>query len=58
VAPADQTSAARFAVRDGFQLIRRHPLPAAVTSARPVASCADRLTPFGPGHQLLVHHAT
>jgi len=40
--------AARFAVRDGFHLVRRYPLPAEVTSAALVAWCADRLAPFAP----------
>ena len=49
--------AARFAVRDGFHLVRRHPRPAAVTSPRLVAWCADRLAPFAPVHLWLVRHA-
>jgi uncharacterized protein (TIGR02453 family) len=50
--------AARFAVRDGFQIVRRFHRPAAVHSARLVSWCADRLTPFGPVRTWLVQHAT
>ena len=46
--------AARFAVRDGIQVIRRLQRPAAVTSAKLVTWCADRLAPFGPLHAWLV----
>jgi uncharacterized protein (TIGR02453 family) len=45
--------AARFAVRDGFHVVRRHPRPAAVTTPRFVEWCADRLAPFAPVHHWL-----
>jgi uncharacterized protein (TIGR02453 family) len=45
--------AARFAVRDGFHLVRRYPLPAAVTAPGLVGWCADRLVPFAPVHHWL-----
>jgi hypothetical protein len=50
--------AARFAVRDGIQVVRRFQRPAAVTSAWLVTWCADRLVPFGPVHAWLVENAT
>jgi uncharacterized protein (DUF2461 family) len=50
--------AARYAVRDGFHVTRRYPLPAVVTSDRLVRWCADRLAPFGPVHEWLTRHAT
>ena len=50
--------AARFAVRDGFQLVRRYPRPAAVTKPPFVGWCAERLVPFGAVHHWLVRHAT
>ncbi len=40
--------AARFAVRDGFRLVRRYPHPAQVTTAGLVGWCAQRLAPFAP----------
>jgi uncharacterized protein (TIGR02453 family) len=46
--------AAQYAMRDGFQVIRRCRRPAPVTSARLVTWCADRLAPFGPVHAWLV----
>lgn len=48
--------AARFAVRDGFYVVRRYRRTAAVTSAQLVPWCADRLAPFGTVHQWLTHH--
>jgi uncharacterized protein (TIGR02453 family) len=48
--------AARYAVRDGFQVVRRFQRPAAVTSAKLVPWCADRLAPFGPVHTWLVEN--
>jgi hypothetical protein len=45
--------AARFAVRDGFHIVRRHPGPAAVTTPDLVQWCADRLAPYGPVHHWL-----
>ncbi len=50
--------AARFAVRDGIQVVRRFPRPSAVTSAKLVTWCADRLAPFGAVHGWLVENAT
>ena len=50
--------AARFAVRDGIQVVRRFQRPAAVTSAKLVTWCADRLAPFGSLHAWLVENAT
>jgi hypothetical protein len=49
--------AARFAVRDGFHMVRHYRRPAAVTSARLVPWCASRLAPFSTVHQWLTHHA-
>jgi uncharacterized protein (TIGR02453 family) len=49
-------SAARFAARDGFQVVRRYPRPGAVTKPAFVGWCADRLIPFGPIHQWLVRY--
>jgi uncharacterized protein (TIGR02453 family) len=46
--------AGRFAVRDGFHLVRRYRTPAVVTSSRFVGWCADRLEPFAPVHRWLV----
>jgi uncharacterized protein (DUF2461 family) len=45
--------AARFAVRDGFHVVRRYPRPAAVTTRDLVEWCADRLAPFAPVHHWL-----
>jgi hypothetical protein len=45
--------AARFAVRDGFHVVRRYPRPTAVTAPGLVDWCADRLAPFAPVHQRL-----
>ena len=45
--------AARFAVRDGFHLVRRYPLPAEVTTPALAEWCAHRLAPFAPVHQWL-----
>lgn len=50
--------AARYAVRDGFQVVRRYPRPAVVTSAKLVNWCANKLAPFGPVHAWLVENAT
>lgn len=50
--------AARFAVRDGIQVVRRFPRPAAVTSVKLVTWCADRLAPFRAVHAWLVENAT
>ena len=50
--------AARFVVRDGFQVVRRYPRPGAVTSAKLVTWCADRFAAYGPVHAWLVEHAT
>jgi hypothetical protein len=48
--------AAQFAVRNGFQVIRRYSLPQAITTGRLVPWCAHRMTPFGPIHHWLVTH--
>ena len=53
--PAER--AARFAVRDGFHVVRRVPHPATITTARFVPWCADQLTPFRPLHHWLTDHA-
>lgn len=45
--------AGRYAVRDGFHLVRRCPLPAEVTTPDLVAWCAVRLIPFAPVHRWL-----
>ena len=45
--------AARFAVRDGFHVVRRHQRPAVVGSPRFVDWCAARLAPFAPVHHWL-----
>jgi hypothetical protein len=39
-----------------LQVIRRYPLPQAITIGRLVPWCADRMTPFGPIHHWLVTH--
>jgi uncharacterized protein (TIGR02453 family) len=46
-------TAARFAVRDGFHMVRRHPRPTAVTTSALVQWCAERLVPFAPVHHWL-----
>jgi uncharacterized protein (TIGR02453 family) len=46
-------SAGRFAVRDGFHVVRRYPRPAAVTKPGLVEWCAERLVPFAPVHRWL-----
>lgn len=48
----------RFALRDGFHLVRVYPRPAAVTSARLVPWCTQRLAEFGTIHRWLVRHTT
>jgi uncharacterized protein (TIGR02453 family) len=45
--------AARFAVRDGFHVAKRHPRPAEVTTPGLAEWCCDRLAPFGPVHRWL-----
>jgi hypothetical protein len=45
--------AARFAVRDGFHLVRRYPHPPEVTTAALVGWCAQRLAPFALVHRWL-----
>jgi uncharacterized protein (TIGR02453 family) len=50
--------AARFAVRDGFHVVRRYPHPAELTTPALVGWCADRLALFGPVHQWLVRYAS
>jgi hypothetical protein len=45
--------AARFAVRDGFHLVRRCPYPTEITTPDLVGWCADRLGPFAPVHHWL-----
>jgi uncharacterized protein (TIGR02453 family) len=45
--------AARYAVRDGFHVVRRFSRPAAVTTPELVQWCADRLDPFAPVHRWL-----
>jgi uncharacterized protein (TIGR02453 family) len=45
--------AARFAVRDGFHVVRRYPRPTAVTTPDLVDWCADRLAPLAPVHRWL-----
>ena len=45
--------AGRYAVRDGFHIVRRLPHPETIATTRFVTWCADRLTPFGPVHQWL-----
>jgi uncharacterized protein (TIGR02453 family) len=45
--------ASRFAVRDGFHVVRRVPHPPEITTAAFVAWCADRLAPFAPVHRWL-----
>jgi hypothetical protein len=50
--------AARWAVRDGFHLMRVDQLPDAVTTAGFVRWCADRLAPFGPVLHWLVRHVS
>jgi hypothetical protein len=46
--------AARFAVRDGFHVVRRYPHSAEITTAALVAWCDERLAPFVPIHRWLV----
>lgn len=46
--------AARFAVRDGFQILRTYPHPDSVTSSEFLPWCAERLATFGPVHRWLV----
>ena len=45
--------AARFAVRDGFHVVRRYLGPAEVTTPALVRWCADRLVPLAPVHRWL-----
>jgi uncharacterized protein (TIGR02453 family) len=52
------SAAARYAVRDGFQVMRRFRRPAVVTSATLVGWCADRFTAFGSVHAWLADNAT
>jgi uncharacterized protein (DUF2461 family) len=48
----DGTGAAgRFAVRDGFHLARRDPLPPVATTPALVGWCTDHLVPFAPVHR-------
>jgi uncharacterized protein (TIGR02453 family) len=47
------TPAARFAVRDGFHVVRRLAHPAAITTPAFAGWCADRLAPFAPVHRWL-----
>ena len=49
-----ETTAASYAVRDGFHVTTRSPRPAERTSPRFVDWCATRLEPFGPIHRWLV----
>ena len=49
---------ARFAVRDGWHLVRRYACPAEVTTAALVDWCADRLAPFAPVHHWLTQAPT
>ncbi|MEU4244652.1 DUF2461 family protein [Actinoplanes sp. NPDC026619] len=51
--PPGLERAGRFAVRDGFHVMRAEPLPRAVHSPRFVAWCVERLAPFVPVHRLL-----
>jgi uncharacterized protein (TIGR02453 family) len=48
---------ARWAVRDGFHLMRVDQLPDAVTTAGFVRWCADRFAPFGPVLRWLATHS-
>lgn len=45
--------AARFAVRDGFHVVRRFPHPPEIATTVFVEWCADRLAPFAPVHRWL-----
>jgi uncharacterized protein (TIGR02453 family) len=45
--------ATRFAVRDGFHLVRSYPHPPQVTTGVLVGWCAARLAPFAPVHRWL-----
>jgi uncharacterized protein (TIGR02453 family) len=45
--------AARFAVRDGFHVVRRFPHPPEIVTNAFVEWCADWLTPFAPVHRWL-----
>ena len=45
--------AARFAARDGFDVVRRHPHPAEVTTQAFVDWCSDRMVPFASVHRWL-----